>query len=155
MPYRAYRAYAPRKSAPLSRYDSPSMREPQSPEQKARIIIHDEGAGVASPDVVEQRARELAIIAGRAGSDYTEEDFRQAKRELTQEPQPDDEEMEENALPFEPGSGDVLGGRESQAPNFGGDDETSIGEELVREGMDEALHDEMLEARKKDLRGGG
>jgi hypothetical protein len=128
------------------------MREPQSPEQRARIIIHDEGAGVPSPDVIEQRARELAMIAGRAASDYTDEDFRQAKLELMQERQPDDEEMEENALPFEPGSGDVLGGREHQAPNFGSDDESSVGEELIREGLDEALHDEMLEASKKNIR---
>jgi len=107
---------------------------------------------VASPDVVQQRARELAVIAGRAASDYTDEDFRQAKLELMQEPEPDDEEMEEAALPFEPGSGEVLGGRETQAPNFGGDDESSVGEELIREGMDEALHDEMLEARKQNIR---
>jgi hypothetical protein len=130
------------------------MRESRSPEQKARIILHDEGAGVPSPDVIEQRARELAVIAGRAASDYTDEDFRQAKREMMQEPQLDDEAMEEAALPFEPGSGDVLGGRETQAENFGGDDESTVGEELIREGMDEALHDEMLEASKKNIRDG-
>jgi hypothetical protein len=130
------------------------MREPHSPGPKARIIIHDEGAGVPSPDVVTQRARELAVIAGRAANDYTDEDIRQAKLELVQEPEPDDEEMEEEALPFEPGSGDVLGGRETQAENFGADDETGVGEELIREGMDEALHDEMLEARKRNIREG-
>jgi len=129
------------------------MREPHSPGQKARIIIHDEGAGVPSPDIVTQRAREIAVIAGRAAHDYTDEDFRQAKLELKQEPEPDDEEMEEEALPFEPGSGDVLGGRETQAENFGADDE-GVAEELIREGMDEALHDEMLEARKRDIRKG-
>jgi hypothetical protein len=130
------------------------MRELRSPGPKARIIIHDQGAGVASPDVIVQRARELAVIAGRAASDYTDEDYRQAKLELMETPQPDDEEMEEKSLPFEPGSGEVLGGRETQAPNFGSDDETGIAEELIREGMDEALHDEMLEARRKDIREG-
>jgi hypothetical protein len=128
------------------------MREPRSPEQKAHIIIHDEGAGVPSPEAVEERARELAVIAGRAAGDYTDEDFRQAKSELMQEPEPDDEAEEEASLPFEPGSGEVLGGREHQAPNFGSDDESSVGEELIREGLDEALHDEMLEARKKNIR---
>jgi hypothetical protein len=128
------------------------MREPRSPEQKARIIIHDQGAGVPSPDIIEKRARELALIAGRAASDFTGEDIRQAKIELMQEREPDDEEMEETDLPFEPGSGDVLGGREHQAENFGSDDETSVGEELIREGLDEALHDEMLEASKKNIR---
>ncbi len=128
------------------------MREPQSPEQKARIIIHDEGAGVPSPGAVEQRARELAVIAGRAASEYTEEDFRQAKLELMQAPEPDDDEQEETDLPFEPGSGEVLGGREHHAENFGAGDESTVGEELVREGLDEALHDEMIEARKKNIR---
>jgi hypothetical protein len=60
--------------------------------------------------------------------------------------------MEETELPFEPGSGDVLGGREHHAANFGSDDESSVGEELIREGLDEALHDEMLEASKKNIR---
>jgi hypothetical protein len=129
------------------------MREPQSPEQKAHILIHDEGAGVPSPDTVEQRARELAVIAGRAASNYTDEDFRQAREELMQEPEPDDEGLEEDSLPFEPGSGEVLGGRATQAANYSGEDE-GVAEELVREGMDEALHDEMLEARKKDIREG-
>ena len=131
------------------------MRETRSPEQKAHIIVHDEGMGVPTPDRIEKRARELAIINGRAASGYTEEDFRQAKLELMQEPDPDDEEMEEKDLPFEPGSGDVLGGRETQAENFGGADESSVAEELIREGLDEALHDEMLESRKKDIRDGG
>ena len=131
------------------------MREPQSPGQKAHIIIHDEGMGVPSAEMIEQRARELALIAGRPAREYTEEDFRQAGREMMQAPEPDDEEMQETALPFEPGSGEVLGGRRRQAANFGSDDENTIGEELIREGLDEALHDEMLEARKKDVRDGG
>ena len=106
--------------------------------------------------MVEQRARELALIAGRAASNYTEEDFRQAKRELEQGMvDRDDEGQVEKELLFEPGSGDVLGGREHQARNFGFDDETTVGEELIREGLDEALHDEMLEARKRDIRDGG
>ena len=128
------------------------MREQRSPEQKAHILNHDEGLGVPSPDNIEQRAREIALIAGRAGGSYTDEDFRQAKQELMQQTEPDDEQMEEEALPFEPGNGEILGGTETQAINYGSDDETSIGEELVKEGLDEALHDEMLEASKKNIR---
>jgi len=127
------------------------MRETESPEQKTHIIIHDEGAGTPSPELVEQRARELAVLAGRAAGDYTDEDFRQAKAELTQEAEPNEDEEQENELPFEPGSGEVLGGREHHARNYGADDDSTVGEELVREGLDEALHDEMLAARKKDI----
>ena len=129
------------------------MREPKSSGPTAKIIIHGEGAGAPSTDAVVQRARELAIIAGRAPGNYTDDDYRQAKLELLQQPEPDDEDMEESSLPFEPGSGEVLGGRESEAPSFGDNDE-NFAEELVREGMDEALHDEMLEARKKEIREG-
>jgi hypothetical protein len=131
------------------------MREPESPGQKAHIIIHAEGAGAPSPEAVRQRAREIAIINGRAASDYTDEDFRQAKMELMQEPEPDDEQQAEESLPFEPGNGDVLGGQAHQARNFGAEDETSVGEELIHEGMDEALHDEMVEAQKRNIRDGG
>lgn len=107
--------------------------------------------GVPSPEMIEQRAREIAVIAGRAASEYTDEDFRQAKIEMRDEPLPDDEEQREEDLPFEPGSGDILGGQGHQARNFGASDETTVGEELIQEGLDEALHDEMLEASKIDI----
>jgi hypothetical protein len=54
-------------------------------------------------------------------------------------------------LPFEPGSGDVLGGQEHKAQNFGMEDDSTIAQQLIREGLDEALTDEMLEARKSHL----
>lgn len=130
------------------------MSEPKSPEQKAHILIHAEGAGVPSPELVEQRARELAVIAGRPASSYSDEDFRQAKREIMEQFEPEADEMEESTLEFEPGSGDVQGGRPSQAVNYGSNDESSVGEELVQEGLDEALHDEMLEASKRNIREG-
>ncbi|HEX4083971.1 MAG TPA: hypothetical protein VHY22_03590 [Chthoniobacteraceae bacterium] len=106
-----------------------------------------------SPDTVEQRARELAVIAGRAANDYTTEDYRQAKNELMQG-SPHQNEALESEPAFEPGSGEVLGGEGRQAENFGGEDEATVGEELISEGLDEALHEEMLEARKKNIREG-
>ena len=127
------------------------MREQKSAGQKARIIIHDEPAGVSSPDTVERRARELAVIAGRRANDYTEEDYRQAKQELVTQSAHEDEALETEPT-LEPGSGEILGGEARQAENFGSDDESTIGEELVNEGLDEALHDEMYEAGKKEDR---
>jgi hypothetical protein len=127
------------------------MRETESPEQKGHIIIHEEGIGVPSPEMIEQRAREIAVIAGRAASDFTDEDFRQAKIDMQDVAEPDDEEQQEEDLPFEPGSGEVLGGQPHHARNFGAGDESTVGEQLIQEGLDEALHDEMLEARKRDV----
>jgi hypothetical protein len=89
------------------------------------------------------------VIAGRAANAYTEEDFHQAKVELQREAQPDENE---EVLLFEPGSGDVLGGTPKQAENIGAADESTVGEELIREGMSEALHDEMLQARRGERR---
>jgi len=102
------------------------MREPHSPEQRARIIIHDAGAGLPSLDVMEQRAQELAVIGGRAASHYTDEDFRQAKLELTPEAEPDDEEMEERRCLSSQGRVKCsAAGRVRR--EFGSDDECVIG----------------------------
>jgi hypothetical protein len=121
-------------------------------EPKSHIMIHDEGAGAASPDEVKQRARELAAIAGRAPNEFTEEDFLQARAELTGSPELAETDAPEEAITFEPGSGDILGGRPHHAENLHPEDESTVGEELFTEGTDEALHDEMLEAAKKNLR---
>jgi hypothetical protein len=121
-------------------------------EPKSHIIIHDEGAGAASPDEVALRARELAAIAGRVPNEYTEQDFRQAKAELTGTSELAETDAPEEAITFEPGSGDILGSRPHHAENRHPEDESTVGEELFTEGTEEALHDEMLEAAKKNLR---
>jgi len=68
-----------------------------------------------------------------------------------QEPQSPGPKAQIEELPFEPGSGDVLGGSEHHFQNFGMEDDSTIAQQLIREGLDEALTDEMLEARKSHL----
>ena len=125
------------------------MRDPHLPEETGRILIHNLGAGVPSPEVVEQRARELAVIAGRAASDYTPADFAQAKRELLQGGLPADDV--EEAADTVSDRDDVPGESGQQVRNIVPGDESSVAEELVNEGLEEALHDEMVQASKKDL----
>ncbi len=48
-----------------------------------KINLHGNGLGVPSPDTVEARAREIAMIDERDPDEFTEEDWRQAKNELT------------------------------------------------------------------------
>ena len=53
---------------------------PHSPHGK--ISLHGNGLGVPSPEMVEKRAREIAMIDERNPDDFTEADWHQAKNEL-------------------------------------------------------------------------
>ena len=48
-----------------------------------KINLHGNGLGVPSPETVEKRAREIAMIDERDPDEFTEADWRQAKNELT------------------------------------------------------------------------
>lgn len=117
-----------------------------------KILQHAQGLGVPSPETVRRRAEEIARIEGR--SDYSEDDWRRASRELhggqhdigDQHGRSLDDEMME-----------VSSERDMVAPSLGHhvgrcdlSDDESLGEELVAEGLDEATHDQMLESRRKD-----
>jgi len=125
------------------------MKELQPSKRNGKIIVHDQGEGVPSPEQVEQRARELSLIAGRAASEFNEADLAQAKRELLQSglPPADENEMIAAVTNWDEAPGTT--GR--QAKNYGPADEANIAQELVEEGVEEALHDEMVEAHKKDI----
>jgi len=122
----------------------------ESTDQDGKIIIHDTGAGVPSPEQVEERARELAVIAGRVASDFTNADVAQARDELLRsgppEPADADRAVAEVTVWDEP-----PGSAGRQAVNRGPQDEANIAQELVEEGLEEALHDEMVEAHKKNI----
>lgn len=124
------------------------MNDSKNPETHGKISTASAGLGVPSPELVEQRARELAAIAGRSASGFTEEDFHQAKSELLGEAS--DHALEETAsVVASLTEREVPVGIEGvHIPNIGPADENSIGEELVAEGVDEAAHDQMVEARK-------
>lgn len=124
------------------------MNEPITPDGK--ISIHDQGAGVPSPDEVEQRAGELAAIAGRAASDFSESDLEQARRELLHGGPAGPADEDESVAGISSWD-DVPGSTGTHAENRGPTDEANIAQELVQEGLDEALHDEMREASKKNI----
>ena len=125
------------------------MSELQPINRLGKISEHARGAGVPSPEDVEQRARELAVIAGRAGSDFSPADLEQAKLELLGvEVAPADETTSVASVTE---WDEVPGSSGTQAPKHGPQDEANVAEELVEQGVDEALHDEMLEARKKNI----
>jgi len=120
-------------------------------EGAGKISVHGSGVGVPSPEAVEKRAREIAMIDERDPNEFTDADLSQARRELmgvghTAPP----EETEQNAELTEewnviPGS---IGHR---TPRPGDEEEETVGEELVTEGLEEAAHDQMLEARIEEI----
>lgn len=114
-----------------------------------KIEVHGDGMGVASPDAVEKRAREIAMIAERDPDEFTDADWAQARRELlgtqaTTAP----EETEANAEVVEEWNV-VASSAGHRAPR--GEDDESLGEQLVSDGIEEAVHDQMVEARKEEL----
>jgi hypothetical protein len=121
----------------------------QSHPSTGKIEVHGDGMGVASPDAVEKRAREIAMIAERDPDEFTDADWAQARRELlgtqaTTAP----EETEANAELVEEWNV-VASSAGHRAPR--GEDDESLGEQLVSDGIEEAVHDQMVEARKEEL----
>jgi hypothetical protein len=115
---------------------------------QAKIVRHAEGMGVPTPDLVRQRALEIARIDGRAT--YSAQDWQMAKLELhggsSHSPSDGEDEMAE----FVSGRDMVSGSVGHHTENQGIENDENMAEELVSEGMEEAVHDQMLEARKLD-----
>ena len=52
-----------------------------------KISVHGDGVGAPSPEMIERRAREIALIDERDPDDFTDSDWEQAHRELMGIPQ--------------------------------------------------------------------
>jgi hypothetical protein len=122
---------------------------PHSPHGK--INLHGDGLGVPSPETVEKRAREIAMIDERNPNEFTEADWHQAKNELiglegSHAPEVDDEVDDELSE-----RDDIPGASGHRAPKNGFDEDENVGEELVSGGIEEAAHDQMVEARREEL----
>jgi hypothetical protein len=132
----------------------------KNPLNKGVLTENAIGIGTVTPEMVEARARELALIAGRVPPQPSQVDYEQAKRELTGEP---DMAVQEGALELIPESerwDPVPGSTGRHTPESFGEDEDSEGRsesaQLVEEGIEEAEHDQMLQAaraaQKRDQR---
>lgn len=112
----------------------------------AKIIQHSQGLGVPSTEMVRQRATELAQIGGR--SQYNDADWHQAKRELHggREYLANDGGAEMAVFVSERDM--VISDVGHRVETFGPEGAESMGEELVAEGMEEAVHDQMLAAAR-------
>ena len=131
------------------------------PSQEAALIINSTGIGTVTRKMVRERATELALINGRSVQDVSVADWEQAKRELTGEPDLDPKEALLESVPeserWDPLPGST--GHIIPVVSIDGEDDDgrSMGERLIDEGVQEAEHDQMLQAaranEKKDQRG--
>jgi hypothetical protein len=117
----------------------------------AKIISHSEGMGTPSPDLVRQRAEEIAVINGHRH--YTEEDWRQARLELHGGHDHSLNGDRDNIAWVS--EGDMLASDIGHhVPRLEMEDDGSVVEELIAEGMDEAVHEQMLAAQMEVLAAG-
>ena len=106
--------------------------------------------GVPTREMVEKRAREIARLAERDPDKFTRADWEQARAELTG--------LEGTGRPDDPLEvADSLSERDSVPGETGirarrvlPKDEAVVDERLAERGVEEAAHDQMVEAAKED-----
>jgi hypothetical protein len=124
-----------------------------APQKEGAFIINFTGIGTVTRKMVRERATELAVINGRSEQDVSKSDWEQAKRELTGEPDADPKEAILESAPeserWDPLPGSA--GHIVPVTSIDGEDDDgrSMSESLVEEGVQEAEHDQMLQAAKK------
>jgi hypothetical protein len=127
------------------------MNEYSQP-RTGKISLHGNWMGVPSPEEVEKRAREIAMIDERDPEEFTDADWAQARRELLGEVIPPPPEESEEAAKLEEDWEVTPDDRGHRVPRPGVDEnEETVGEHLVTDGVEEASHDQMLEARREEL----
>jgi hypothetical protein len=124
-----------------------------NPLKEGALIINSTGIGTVTHKMVRERATELAVINGRSAQDASKSDWEQAKRELTGEPDADPKEAILESAPESERWDPVPGSTGHIVPvtsiDEEDDDGRSMSERLVEEGVQEAEHDQMLQASKK------
>lgn len=107
------------------------------------------GIGEVSAEMVENRAQELALIAGRP---VTPEDRDQSLRELKGGDEMDARQVIIESLSEDERWNPIPGSTGHQAEESASEDEDEDGEgetaQLFKEGVSEAAHDQMLQAAK-------
>jgi hypothetical protein len=110
--------------------------------QTGQYVVGASPLGTVTKGMVIARAKEIAVINGRNGNDYSADDYDQACRELI-----GFQNVEAASLGSVPDTGGWLGeaGDPGQkAPVRPAKDEQTFGEDLVKQGVSEATHHTML-----------
>lgn len=115
-------------------------------------IVDGSGAGLGTPtpNMVEKRAREIALINGRDPKKPSENDREEARRELTgvtnenREIEMDAPEPINATHPYD----DIAGSSGEQKDRLEPQDEQTYAQQLVEEGAGEAEHDRMVQGAR-------
>jgi hypothetical protein len=131
-----------------------------NPISKGTISNNFRGVGAVTRHMIDKRACELALLAGRPANEVTDADFDQAERELSGGHEMDKREEAIEALPESERWDPLPGSPGYQPEEVSNEDEDSEGRsevtQLVEEGVREAEHDQMVQAEETaedDLRG--
>jgi hypothetical protein len=117
---------------------------------EGKISEHARGLGTVTPEMVSQRAHEIALINRRAGDKPTPDDWLEAKRELTDAGHPSHDPLED--IPVSKRWDPVPGSTPRQAKNIPADDEQTVAETLVESGVEEAEHEQMVEGTRESVK---
>ncbi len=120
----------------------------KNPLTRGGVSPNTTGIGPATRGRIHTRARELAVIAGRAPHQVSPTDYNQARRELAGEPDADPQDATLAAFPESKRGDPVPGSDGRQAPESSVEDDDDEGHnesaQLVAEGVNAAARDQML-----------
>ena len=123
-----------------------------NPLKQGALTENSAGIGTVTPEMVRERAVELALINGHSTQEISTSDWEQAKRELTGEPEMDPEQAILESAPeserWDPVAGSIGHKVQEAFSEDEDDDGRSDSAQLVQQGIDEAEHDQMLQAAK-------
>lgn len=115
-----------------------------------KISVHGNGMGAPTPELVEKRAREIALIDERDPNNFTDADWDQARKELLGAETIAHAEDADERVDGISDRDSVPGETGHRAARAGLDDDETLGAHLVSDGLEEATHDQMVEAAKED-----
>lgn len=119
--------------------------------QTGKFVVGAKPLNTVTEDMLIKRAKEIAVINGRNGNEFTPAEYDQAKRELAGFPNTEATELEAQA----PDTGEWLGeagDRGQKTPVRAAKDEQTFAEDLVKEGVEEATHHTMLAGSERSAR---
>ncbi len=116
----------------------------------AKTAVHGNPVGELSDDDIQRRAEEIAVTKGRDASAVQSDDLVEARAELSGANLPDSTAQDEQSigtLSRDPSEPPAFSGKAT--PNFSEPNEQDELEHLVLDGVEEAQHDQMVEANKR------
>lgn len=123
-----------------------------NPLNQGAMTVSGAGIGVVSRKMIRERAAEIGLINGHPASEVTKPEWDQAKRELTGGPSIGPKTALLQSAPESDRWNPVPGSTGHSAPESGSEEEDAEGlgvaARLVAEGVNEAAHDQMLQAAR-------